>query len=84
MVLVSPAAADSEWVGREVDWAVTEFEAGGLVERIIPVVLPGGGWDDFPKLFRFQRVDYPHRSEAIFFDDLARELSDLPRRQRAH
>ncbi len=82
MVLVSPAAADSEWVGREVDWAVTELEAGGLVERIIPVVLPSGGWDDFPKLFRFQRVDYPRRPEATFFDDLAREISDLPRRQR--
>jgi len=78
MVLVSPAAAASKWVGREVDWATTELEAGGLVERIIPVALHGGGWDDFPKLHRFQRVDYPRRPESTFFDGLAREITSAP------
>ena len=81
VVLVSPAAAASDWVRREVGWATAELEVGGLVERIIPGVLPGGGWDDFPELARFQRVDYPRRPEAGFFDDLAREIASAPRRR---
>jgi hypothetical protein len=83
VVLVSPAAADSDWVRREVGWATAELKVGGLVERIIPVVMPGGGWDDFPELARFQRVDYPRRPEAGFFDDLAREIASAPRRRRS-
>jgi hypothetical protein len=81
VVLVSPAAADSDWVRREVGWATAEAQPGGLVDRIIPLALPGGGWDAFPELHRFQRVDYPRRPEAGFFDDLAREIASAPRRR---
>ena len=82
MVLVSPAAAASDWVRLEVDWATTELEAAGLVERIVPLMLPSGGWDDFPELHPFQREDYPRRPDATFFNDLAAELASIPRRRR--
>lgn len=82
MVLVSSVAAASDWVRREVNWATAELEAGGLVERIVPLVLPSGGWDDFPALHRFQREDYPRRPDAAFFDRLAAELASIPRRRR--
>ena len=82
MVLASPAAAASDWVRREVNWAKAELEAGGLVERIVPLMLPSGGWDDFPELHRLQREDYPRRPDAAFFDRLAAELASIPRRRR--
>ncbi len=82
MVLVSPAAVASDWVRREVNWAKAELEAGGLVECIVPLVLPSGGWDDFPELHPFQREDYPRRPDAAFFDRLAAELASIPRRRR--
>jgi hypothetical protein len=82
MVLISPAAAARDWVRREVGWAVGELKAGGLVERIIPVVLPSGGWDAFPELHSFHRVDYPHRAGAGFFDRLARQVAAARRRRK--
>ena len=82
VVLVSPAADGSDWVRSEVGWATAEAVPGGLVARVIPLALPGGGWDAFPELHRFQRVDYPRRPEASFFDDLAREISDDARKTR--
>jgi len=82
MVLVSPAAAASDWVQREVNWAKAELEAGGLVERIVPLMLPSGGRDGFPDLHRFQWEDYPRRPDAAFFDRLAAKLAGIPRRRR--
>ncbi|MBL7183548.1 MAG: toll/interleukin-1 receptor domain-containing protein [Anaerolineae bacterium] len=82
VVLVSPAAAASDWVRREVNWATAELEAGGLVGRIVPLLLPSGGWDDFPELHPFHQVDYPRRPDAAFFDRLAAELVSIPRRRR--
>jgi hypothetical protein len=82
VVLVSPEAGASPWVRREVEWATTELATGGLVERIVPLMLPTGGWDDFPALHPFQRVDYPQRPDAPFFDRLAAELASIPRRRR--
>jgi len=79
LVLVSPAAAQSHWVRREVAWAVAEWTAdGGLVKRVIPLVLPAGGWDDFSQLHPFQRVLYPRRPDAAFFDYLATEIASAP------
>jgi hypothetical protein len=82
MVLVSPAAAASDWVQREVNWAMAELEAGGLVKRIVPLVLPSGGWDDFSGLHPFQWEDYPRRPDAAFFDRLAAKLASIPRKRR--
>ena len=45
IVLISPNAAKSHWVRREVNWALSEYEARGLVKSIIPAVLPQGGWE---------------------------------------
>jgi len=59
IVLISPRAAESSWVRREISWAVKEYRAHGLVNWIIPIVLPSGGWDHFPELHSFQRWDYP-------------------------
>jgi hypothetical protein len=59
MVLISPNAAKSTWVRREVNWALSEYEASGLVKSVIPVVLPRGGWEHFPELHRFERWDFP-------------------------
>jgi hypothetical protein len=60
-VLISPNAAASKWVRREVQWALNEYERGSLVTSIVPVVLPTGGWEQFPELHRFQRWEYPAR-----------------------
>lgn len=59
LVLISPEAAESEWVGKEVQWALAEYHADGLVKAILPVVLPSGGWDKFPELHRFTYWQYP-------------------------
>jgi hypothetical protein len=80
MVLVSPASAESEMVRRELHWATSEMALGDLVECIVPVLLPAGGWDAFVELHAFQRVDYPAQPDAAYFDDLARKLGDIPRR----
>lgn len=59
LVLVSPSAAESTWVRREVEWAVSEYDERGLVKSIIPIVHPQGGWAQFPELHRFERWEYP-------------------------
>jgi len=81
VVLVSPAAAGSVWVKREVEWARRELDAGGLVQRIIPLILPDGGWDAFPELHPFQHKAYPRQPGATFFDRLAAEIASRPRRR---
>ena len=59
LVLISPSAAQSKWVRREVDWALSEYKANGLVKSIIPAVLPKTGWEAFPELHCFERWEYP-------------------------
>lgn len=72
VVLISPSAAESTWVRREVNWALSEYEAGGLVKSVIPAVLPQGGWEHFPELHRFERWDYPaSKRQEEGFDRLA-------------
>jgi hypothetical protein len=73
VVLVSPnSAAEGSFVRREVEWALAEYTSGGLVTTILPIVVPGGGWDAFPKLHPFHRWDYPMRTlRPEFFDRLA-------------
>lgn len=82
LVLVSPAASASDWVRQEVAWATAELKAGGLVERIVPLLLPDGGWDDFPELHPFQRVDYPRQPDTAFFDHLVTDIAVLPGQRR--
>lgn len=75
VVLISPSAAKSRWVRKEVNWAIKEFDAHGLVKSIIPVVLPQGGWDQFPELHHFQRWDYPEPTRQLEeFDNLAKGI----------
>jgi TIR domain len=73
VVLVSPnSAAEGSFVRREVEWALAEYTSGGLVTTILPIVVPGSGWDAFPKLHPFHRWDYPMRTlRPEFFDRLA-------------
>ena len=42
MVLISPAAAASDPVRQEVNWAMGELGPGGLVERIVPLMMLDG------------------------------------------
>lgn len=83
LVLISPAAAKSQWVMKEVEWALSEYEAHGLVKYIIPVVLPSGGWEEFPSLHRFERWEYPRPdAKEGSFDKLAKAIAaarQLPR-----
>jgi len=75
VVLISPSAAKSHWVKKEVNWAVKEFKAHGLVKSITPIVLPEGGWDQFSKLHCFQRWDYPEpERQQEGFDKLAKGI----------
>ncbi len=73
IVLISPHSAKSEPVRQEVKWALSEYAARGLVKSIIPAVLPGDGWDQFPELHFFERWDYPGTNSAAkaSFDRLA-------------
>jgi hypothetical protein len=85
VVLVSPnSAAARSFVHREVAWALAEStSAGGLVTTILPVLLAGGGWEDFPELHRFHKWDYPTgttRTEA--FDRLAKAIAKTPQRSK--
>jgi len=76
VVLISPKSAESEWVRREVGWAIGEYEAGGLVKAVVPIVLRQGGWERFEELHHIQRWDYPestHRTEM--FDRLAQGIA---------
>jgi hypothetical protein len=75
IALISPVAAKSRWVVKEVDWAVSEFKVQGLVSKIIPLVLPGGGWSSFPQLHHFQRVDMPPSASTEFYSRLATDIS---------
>jgi hypothetical protein len=82
IVLVSPASAESDVVRRELHWATSEMALGEMVECIVPVLLPSGGWDAFVELHAFQRVDYPTQPDTTFFDSLAGQLGDSPRRRK--
>lgn len=83
LVLVSPASAGSQGVRREVAWALDERCSGGLVRRLVPILLPDDGWQAFPELHHLHRVDYPMQPDAAFFDRLAKHLVDQPRDRRA-
>jgi nucleotide-binding universal stress UspA family protein len=74
IVLVSPASAESDVVRRELHWATSEMALGDMVECIVPVLLPSGGWDAFVELHAFRRVDYPAQPDTAFFDSLASHL----------
>lgn len=75
-VSYSRTDAERDWVKREVEWAVREYDAHGHVHAIIPVVLPDGDPLSFPELTRFERWDYPTspESEKAAFDRLARGI----------
>lgn len=76
VVLVSPNSAQSKPVRDEVQWAIKEHDAHGLVKSIIPVVLPQGGWDQFPELHRFWRWDYPAaEKQEEAFDQFAKGIA---------
>lgn len=72
IVLISPDSVKSKYVHDEVNWALNEYERKGLVKSIIPAVSPGGGWEEFPELHRFERWDFPETNqEDKIFDRLA-------------
>jgi hypothetical protein len=66
--------AHPPWVRKELRWALDEFDSDGLVKSIVPILLPEGGWDDFPDLHRFEHWQYPQRG-AGDFDRLANGIS---------
>ncbi len=84
VVLVSPHSADpASYVRREVNWALAEYASGGLVTTILPILLPGGGWERFPELHRFQRWDYPARTmRPEAFDRLAAGIAATSRHKK--
>ena len=84
VVLVSPnSAAPTSFVRREVAWALAECTAGGLVTTIVPVVLAGGGWEDFPELHRLHKWDYPTgTTRTAAFDRLAKAIAKTPQRSK--
>jgi hypothetical protein len=68
LVLISPNSADSKEIRKEVNFALSEYNANGLVKSIVPVVLSEESWNEFPELHRFERWDYPvdDNSKQIF------------------
>ncbi len=83
VVLVSSNAAGSEWVRREIGWALREYEEGGLVKAIIPIALPSGGGGEFPELVRFQHWRFPASGEdRAGFDKLAEGIVSARERER--
>jgi hypothetical protein len=81
VVLVSPnSAAPGSYVRREVAWALAEQASGGLVTTILPIKLPGDGWDAFPELHPFHSWDYPTPpTRAEFFERLAEGIAATTR-----
>ena len=77
IVLVSPSAAASNYVKKEVEWAT----GSKLVETIIPLAIPGGNRNDFPQLSPYQWVDYPQQPDSSFFDKLAANISKISRKR---
>jgi hypothetical protein len=76
IVLISPEAVRSDWVKREASWALSEYEKeGGLVKRIIPVVLPQGGWESFSDLHHIHHYTLPDKPDSKAFDELVRAIT---------
>lgn len=73
VVLVSRNSADSPWVQREVAWALDAREKTNLVKLVLPILLPGGRIESFPRLTRIQSASWPARSadSVIWHDRLA-------------
>ncbi len=80
LVMMSPASAASKHVRDEVRWAVAEYQAGGLVKSILPIVLFEECRKKFPELSKFERWTFPdpeHSREG--FDRLATGIAPTPR-----
>jgi hypothetical protein len=50
IVLISQSSGRSQWVKKEVGWALNEIENDGFVKKIIPVLVSPEGWQLFPEL----------------------------------
>jgi hypothetical protein len=75
MVLISRNTPASEWVRREVDWALAEYRAGGFVKRIVPLLLPGAALDNFPELRDMLHCrQWPRKANAEFFGAVGTDI----------
>jgi hypothetical protein len=72
VVVVTAASAQSEWVRREVAWAVSRY--GRVVQRIIPLVIDDAGREGFAELGRFQAFSFDREPDASLLDALATQL----------
>ena len=81
MVLVTPRSAQSEWVHREVRWAMGEFKRDGLVKSIIPLVFEGG-WEQFPELHAIHRKQLQVGDESPVFHQLASDIASVTARKK--
>jgi hypothetical protein len=83
MVLVTPRSARSEWVHREVRWAMAELQRGGLVQSIVPLVFEGG-WQEFPELHAIHCKHLRLDDGAQIFQQLASEIASVTARKKTH
>ncbi|MCK5210522.1 MAG: toll/interleukin-1 receptor domain-containing protein [Cyclobacteriaceae bacterium] len=83
LVLLTDKAATSEWVKKEVEWALEEIEKGGCVSRILPLRVDNIGWHAFPELHQFHAFELKKTPTQESFGVLARSLMGLSRRRSA-
>ncbi|MCL4251715.1 MAG: TIR domain-containing protein [Anaerolineae bacterium] len=73
LLLVSEHSAQSKWVRREMEAALSRYGKTNGIQRVVPVVLAQSAWADFPELHRFQRYTWTDPAQAVpqkVIDDL--------------
>jgi TIR domain-containing protein len=78
MVLVTENSAQSQWVRREVNWAVGA-KARGMVQQIFPLLYKSR-LDVFPELKPFHALFLDENTSDSVFERLARDISSITRR----
>ncbi len=79
LILLSRAAAESEYVRKEIGWALDSYRRTGLVKRILPLLLEEVASTLFQELRAFQWRQYAELANAELLDDLADVVQRLPR-----
>ena len=78
LVLVSKASARSDWVQREVQWAISAYRTTQFVKLIIPILLDSPSLEKFDNLENFQFVKWDN--SRSFYRKLAERIIDATSR----
>jgi hypothetical protein len=74
LVLVSKASAQSDWVQREIQWAINAYRTTQFVKLIIPILLDSASLEKFDNLGSFQSEKWDNSRN--FYRKLAERIID--------